>query len=273
MSRTIYLQPIFVPDEKRFKRNLDSLNSFIIYCKKWNVNINCLFGGWGKKEYMDQIIKLLQDKSLPFNVVNISRFEKNYGKATVVNHLVEKADDKGLEYDFILTADSDILFKPDVPNMVERLENCAKELEEYRKIPFGIITFNQEGDNRHWKKVYENELNTKSENFVYGNTHEGYAGGCIFVNRKAWDRVGGYRVMGVYAGDDGWLMLDLYNQGFSLNLILSLSIIHPEENDDDYKLLKDRVLQRDSRGGKIKNNINNIIEEFDEFWLKTKEFE
>jgi hypothetical protein len=257
MSRTVFIQPIFVPDQKRFERNIDSIKSFLNYCEKNNVKIDCIFGGWGKDEYMNEIIDLLSRKDLPINVISINKFGKNYGKAVVVNTLHKKLEEKQIDYEFILTCDSDIVFKEDTPNIIQRLEKSAEELEKERKMPFGIISLNQEGNCCHWLDKFENTLEL-SESFKYPNSPSGIAGGCLFISKKAWEKVGGYRVMGVYAGDDAYLLIDLGKNGFSMQVSTSISIIHPHDDDLEYQKWKTKVCQRDRSGGKIKN-IDSII--------------
>lgn len=267
MSRTIFIQPIFVPDEKRFQRNLDSINSFINYCEKNNVKIDCIFGGWGKEEYMTKIIDILSRKDLPFNVVSNNKFSKNYGKATVVNYLHKKAEEKQLKYDFILTCDSDIVFKEDEPNMIERLEKASERLDELRNKKTGLIALQQEGHCCHWEHKFQNKLDFE-EQVKFPNRAEGIAGGCLFIRKEAWDKIGGYRVLGVYAGDDAYMMIDMVRNGYTIQLCTTISIIHPHDTDEEYQKWKNKVCQRDSAGGKVKSNLDTIIKEAEDFWGK-----
>jgi hypothetical protein len=72
--------------------------------------------------------------------------------------------------------------------------------------------------------------------------------------------------MGVYAGDDAYALIDTVNCGYSIQMFESLPVIHPPDNDSEYAKWKYVVCQRDSSGGKIKNNIEDKIKEAEDFW-------
>ena len=267
---TIYIQPIFVPDEKRFERNLNSLKSFSTYVKENNLKIPCIFGGWGKEEYMKKIIEFLSNKENGLNIISIQKFNKNYGKAIVVNTLFKTVESKKVPFDYFLTADSDILFKLDNRNFFDRLENAAKQIEIIRKKPFGLISLQQEGQCCHLPMIYKNKINFPykdiNESVVYPDGNGGIAGGCLFFSKDNWVKIGGYRVLGVYAGDDAYSLIDTVKIGNSIQMFESLSVVHPPEDDVEYQKWKGMVCQRDSAGGRIKNNIDDKIKEAENFW-------
>ena len=271
MSRILYVQPIFAPDKKRLERNIDSLKSMSRYIKTNNLSVPVIFGGWCKnEEYLDEIKKICHKGNFP-NLVGVMKFERNYGKAVVVNKLVNRCIEESVEFDYILTADSDIVFKDDTINLFGRLDEVIKQTECKGK--FGMISLQQEGNCCHLPMVYKNNLKYKScfgveEEVVWPNGKGGIAGGCIFVSRKAWEEVGGYRVMGVYAGDDAYLLIDLMDKGYTVQMFKTLSVIHPHDDDEEYAKWKVKVCQRDSSGGKIKSNIDSLIEESEKFWEK-----
>jgi hypothetical protein len=132
---------------------------------------------------------------------------------------------------------------------------------------------NKKGEGCHYASCQENvveyTINTGTgpipEKIVWPNISSGIAGGCIFISKKMWDTVGGYRVMGLYAGDDAYLLLDCHMKGFSYQMFDSLAIIHPHENDAEWSAFKVKVCQRDSVSGP-KSNLDPIIKEMDEFW-------
>ncbi len=269
MSNTIFIQPIFVPDKKRFERNLESLQSFSKYILKNNLKIPCVFGGWGKDEYLDKIINFCNSTNFP-DMVGVFKYGKNYGKATVVNNLHKVIKSKNIKYEFILSADSDIIFELEENDLIARLEEYANKSQSLRGKPFGMVALNQKAQGCHLDMIYANEIKYKSksgneEKVVYPNGKGGIAGGCVFVSKKAWEDVNGYRVMGVYAGDDAYLLIDLCDKGYTIQMIDSISIIHPHDHDQEYAKWKVKVCQRDS-GGPNKLNIESQINEADEFW-------
>jgi hypothetical protein len=70
----------------------------------------------------------------------------------------------------------------------------------------------------------------------------------LFVSVEAFRRVKGYRTMGVYAGDDAFLLIDFYNARYSLQVLETLPVIHPPSPNDEYKKWKNLVLQQHTDG-------------------------
>jgi hypothetical protein len=226
-------------------------------------------GGWCKDEYWDKIVQLVNENSQ--NKITLMRFQRNYGKAVIVNTLHNKVKEKNIEHKYILTCDSDILFLEDTPYMFDRLEQLAIDSKKYTNKPFGMVSLNQRGANCHWKVCYENEYNYinkfgNSEKIVYPNAPSGIAGGCLFISKECWDRIGGYREMSIYAGDDAFFLLDTYTNGYSYQMSDTIDIVHPEEHDEEYAKWKHKVCQRDSVGGIRRKNIDDKIEEAENFW-------
>ena len=264
---TIYIQPIFAPDQLRFERNLVSLHSWFDYCDHYGYRVKFAIGGWAREEYWGQLIKLIDSRAA--DKIVLIRLERNYGKATTVNVLYNKVLESGVVFKHILTADSDILFPIATPHMIERLEELAGVSEWFMERPFGLCGLNQLDHCCHLGMVHLHYYNYRGaldnhEHIVFPDFPGGIAGGCLFVSRKAWERAGGYRVMGVYAGDDGHLLWDVSDRGFSIQMADSISIIHPQENDQAYFEWKDKLNWRDSDG--VVKNLEPFIQEADEFW-------
>lgn len=295
MKTIFVVQPIFAPDKKRLERNLKSLETIFKYVRKYDViseiDIKLLIGGWAiNEEFWDIIDKRVSEWSL--NTIKPKRFDKNYGKAYTLNSLVNVGKQSNPKFDYILSIDSDILFPKDNVQMFERLINAAEKITKIKKKPFGVLGLNQLEHCCHFKTITQNRKTIKYEKtetfgdwkksindgklleinnnindeVVWPNNPSGIAGGCVLISRKLWDTVGGYRVMGVYAGDDAYLLLDCHNRGFTYQVIKSIGIIHPFDDDDEYQKWKGRVCHRDS--GPIKNDISKQINEAEEFWRK-----
>ena len=270
IHKILYCQPIFAPDLMRLNKNIVSLESISNYLKKNNINIdtfNFIFGGWCINDDYWDIISAIIIKL--FNTVPI-RFDKNYGKAYVVNSLIKTAK-SNIMFKYILTLDSDILFNINEPNIFERLIYSIGISESTRNIPVGLISLNQSVCNCHLINVYENNIvftgNYGIEKLVYPNSNGGIAGGCLFITLDGWEKVGGYRVMGVYAGDDAYLLIDLIEKGMSIQMADTINCIHPPELDSTYATWKGTVCQRDQI---ILNStaLEDKINEANEFWIK-----
>ena len=268
MNDILYCQPIFAPDLMRLNKNIDSIESINNYLIKNNINkdsIHFIFGGWCiNNEYWN----ILSTKINEYFNVNAVRFDKNYGKAYVVNSLIALSE-TNFKFEYILTLDSDIMFDNNEPNIFERLMTCVKMSESIRCIPVGLIALNQSVGNCHLPMVYENKIEFPSnygiEKLVYPNGNGGIAGGCFFIQLKNWKLVGGYRVMGVYAGDDAYLLIDLINKGMSIQMAHTIRCIHPFETDAKYAQWKGKICQRDQI--EITNGtLEYKIKEANEFW-------
>lgn len=230
-------------------------------------DVNIHLGGWSAKpEYWEEIKQTISDymgSGFPFK-----KFDHNYGKGTIVNELYKS---KKKNYDYLLTADSDIIFDANHPNLLERCIEAANESEKVKKKPFGILSLNQLGQNCHLPHcVYQNRHKYKGqygdEEIVWPTGSGGIAGGCLFTNTKCWEAVGGYRLMGVYVGDDAYYLIDAMQKGYTIQMFESGPIVHPLDNDPEYAKWKVKVCQRDSGGRKT--NINTQIKEAEEFWKR-----
>lgn len=238
--RVSYVQPIFAPNEEMTVRNLTSLKSFFDYYESHNYNFKCVFGGYSSDDanwyrIVDYI--LLRNKQ-----AIIYRFDKNYGKAHVVNHLVSAFLDSET---YFLTADSDIIYKMDEPDIILRLTEGFNEAHRLNLNPALISLFQEVNNCQMLDLCYENKYyyhgKYNFEMFCHPNGVGGVAGGCLFISKKFWDLVGGYRVLGVYAGDDANLMQDAYNNGFKFLMSNSIRCIHPNETMPAYREWKIKV--------------------------------
>jgi hypothetical protein len=266
---TIFVQPIFAPDQKRFERNLDSLTSFFKYCDHYKYDVKFAVGGWCKDEYWTKFVDLVNG-SYAKNKVTLLRFENNYGKAAVVNSLYAKVKEKNIDFKYMLTADSDIVFPIETEHMFDRLEDVAVKSVPIRKMPFGMCGLQQLGHGCHFQTIYQNEYTIDNrfgnkDRIVYPHASSGIAGGCLFFAKDAWDKIGGYRVQGVYAGDDAYALVDIARNGYSYQVADKIGIIHPHEDDAEYAKWKVKVCQRDTNGI-VKQNLDSYINEANDFW-------
>ena len=263
-------QPIFAPNDNVAERDINSLISLGKYLKENNIkNVDVCLGGWAlNAELWENIISTIKEY---FGKIDVLRFSDNVGKAVVVNTLVKKYCKPHHQY--IISVDSDILFSMDNKQIFNRLINMAEKTEQVKNKKFGLIGLQQLGHGCHLPMCYENEHNytttnngeTFTEKFVWHSSPSGIAGGCLFISRKAWDDVGGYRIMGVYVGDDAYFLIDVRNKGYSWQMSDSIPIIHPPENDIEYAKWKVKVCQRDG-AGVVLGDISNQIKEATKFW-------
>ena len=281
--RIVLIAPIFCPNDEMFERNYNSIKSYLEYCLEWNYIPFGIFGGYcTKPEYWQKLNELI----LKFSKVGIGtnspyyRFKKNYGKAKVVNYLFSQFNleffqtNYNTKQDYFITCDSDILFDKSEPNIHERLVYAIRQLPEKMGKRVGLISLNQKQNGCHISSFVDQ--NTVSypffksdiiEEFGYPNgVPQGIAGGCLFGSINTWRALGGYPELGVYSGDDGYLILKTYQMGYSVTMMKSLSIIHPFETNDEYQAWKHSQLKRCT--GIAPSDMSKEYDIAEKFWKK-----
>jgi hypothetical protein len=264
INRIFCAFPIFCPSEKMFQRNMASVVSFVEYVKanqhlldgSKGTLLDCYWGGWASKdEWYNEISKYIKE-NLPVvndNIVKVFRFDKNYGKSKIVNDLTfEYVMDKP-DTQFMFTMDSDIKFMNSEIHFFDRLMLAARCLEEVNfkasgvKKSFGMIALNQTESCYHWfeakpgyKGMDQNatydiggpDFNVK-EQIVWPSDGCGIAGGALFLNLLLFKNLGGYRKLNsAYNGEDGMLLRDCIQNGTLVGIVKTLSVIHPNPEDD-----------------------------------------
>ena len=257
-----YIQPIFVPNENAFNRNRDSIISFGEYIKKYECKVQCVFGGWAyNDEWWEKICEVIRENISDDVLIELIRYEKNFGKAYVVNDLYKKI--KKLKFDFFLTTDSDIKFPLGAPNLFAKLAKVGREFQKIVKKKFGFVALNQLENNCHLTKRLNKVYNVGTQKLVAAKQPGFIAGGCLFISKKAWEQVEGYRVTSVYGGQDGHLLIDIKKAGYECVMSPDISIIHPGEKDKVLINFKP-IMQK----FKKKGNLDEMITMVDKFWDK-----
>lgn len=242
--KVIYIQPIFAPNLEMLFRLIRSVTSFIDYYVKNNYSFKCVFGGYcSKEEYWSMIEILLKYAIDNYNMnIIIMRFDKNYGKAYVVNTMTTKYL---TDEEYIFTADSDIIYIESQPSIIHRLIEAMEYSKSINLNP-SLVSLFQEDSNCHILDIcYEHKYYYNGQ---YG--HEmvchptcagGVAGGCLFISSEFWKLIGGYKVLGVYASDDANIMVDSREKGYNFLLSNSIRCIHPKETNSSYQKWKNET--------------------------------
>jgi hypothetical protein len=242
------VQPLFAPNREMLERNLRSIKSIKNLI---GLDIDYYFSGWvGNddfwKEYDIEISKLNPKKYL--------KQDENFGKAYNVNLLTKDL----IDYDLLLTMDSDIIFL-DGYDYLSKIQEIS-DIEN-----LGVISFNQLEGNCHLVSTLNQEKIHNNHRLIWNNSGGGVAGGCVLIDFKFWKTIGGYRLMGVYAGDDAFLFMDAKRLQKFYGLDQNIDVIHPIETNRSYQDWKIKVCQRDSNG-RNRDSISGQINESMEFW-------
>lgn len=230
--KILLTQTIFIPDEDKLQRSINSVKSFknILNNNIFNIIIDINIGGWAKSESLwTSFIQNVDKKLLP----NITRFDRNYGKSYIINELSKNIDN----YDYMISLDSDIIFNNN--NVIKRLINLANKIPIHLNKPFGLLALNQEDQNCHLTEILDISLKIEDEEIKWNDKGNGIAGGCFFTSKENWKEINGYRKgLKNYDSDDHYLFTDTLNNNRTYGMVTTLSVIHPEDKDKDYALWK-----------------------------------
>ena len=278
IKNILIIQPIFAPDVSQTLRNVNSIKSLGTYLKSQGTdgfNVMIVMGGWANSEDLWQIV-VNEGKTQFGPNFNPVRFDKNYGKAYVVNNLYKGVLSQNAPVDVLMSVDSDIIFPLETEHIFTRLVIAAEKMVEVKKLPWGLISLNQFDQGCHWKCCYENQVEydvtirekAYNEKIVWPSAPSGIAGGCLFINRQYWDKVGGYSLdrSKVYGPDDAFLLLFCQPNGFSWQMSDSIGIIHPLDTNKEYSDWKVKTCQRVAHNPYEKHE--DTIKESEEFWNK-----
>lgn len=267
--KILYVQTLFAPTDGQFNRNIDSIRSLHRYIEKFGCsNCSFYFAGWGRDDLIQRMQEEINDLFARYDF-HVTIFERNYGKAYVVNKIIEdsfRLDEDGILFLF----DSDIIFDIECEYLFDRAADIVALLDGQNGKEFGILAFDQRDIDCHYPSARENASSVRSwygvEELRWPSVPSGIAGSAWVTSLSAWRTVGGYRHMGVYAGDDAFYLHDIAAAGFSYQLLESIWIIHPRDNDAEYARWKETVCARDS--GSPKSDIEGIVSESETFWAR-----
>jgi glycosyltransferase involved in cell wall biosynthesis len=235
VNETLLVQTLFCPTRKMFETQLRSMRSLGRYLQQHPMQADICFAGFVDDEYHDELLAAV--KAL-FHAQKCAlyRLDRNYGKAFAVNAAVKRALQRTPGYRYLLTFDSDICFEPSGPRLLERLIGLSGKVAAARGKAFGLIACNFTGENVHWLDKFDNRQEIDGEVVSWPSQPAypggGIAGGCIFVGMDSWLKVGGYRTVGVYAPDDGYLMIDMDAAGYYTCVAETVLVHHPASSDD-----------------------------------------
>lgn len=250
-SKYAFIYPVFAPDRKRLEQCKKSLKSFLDNdCLK---NVDIIAGGWcSKKKYWEEIDELVEAK----------RFNKNYGKAHIINDLSLSYLELNPDCEYFLSCDSDIILPEDSKDIFNRMATAAVELES-KGHKFAYFSLEQLEMCCHQHQNFDKSLKLGNEEIVWNSRLEGIAGGALFIGVEFWKEVNGYRVMGVYSGDDGYLLYDSKVLGRLASVIKTVPVIHPGGAEPEYTEWKYSQLAKCTGHEK---DINESIKEANKWW-------
>lgn len=276
MKETLLVQTVFCPTRSMLEIQLNSMRALHGYMRQYPLQADIYFAGFVDNEYYDELVANIKELFHAEKSVFI-RFNRNYGKAYVVNEAVKKALQRNNNYKYLLTYDSDICLENNQPDLLPRLIELSEKASRSFNKPFGLIACNFTGHNVHMLHKFENRKQLDDEVISWptlpGYPGGGIAGGCLFISIDTWLKVGGYRVVGVYAPDDGYLMIDVHESGYFICIAETLFVHHPKShNDPDYQQWKIKAIQEFTRklDEGLAPDFASDVSESENFWKQSK---
>lgn len=213
IRRVCVVQPIFCADDAGLRAFLDSVHSQIAL-----IDDVCdfFYGGWCRESRYWTEIDAAVRAMKPRKYIKQPR---NYGKAYNVNMLLD--DIPAGDYDVMLTLDSDIILK-DNQHYFDTVGTLFQNIEN-----FAICAPAMEQQDCHHAMPLTSCIAGTTVLHPHRAANGGIAGGCLFINFSMWKKVGGYKVMGVYASEDAHILHDMdLVDGFCC-IAPGIAVIHP----------------------------------------------
>ena len=192
-------------------------------------------------------VLLLNNKDLlekiVFNPINV-------GKARAANELI-----RDLVFSpYIRIHDEDLIFSLDSDLRLESPDffNTIKKVWKDIGTSVSCLVCAQVGNSLMKRDL---KFNKTSSGYTYFIPEEGYghnvAAGAVIVPYKYWQKVGGYSERGLYGGDDGPLLRNLFKVTKKpICVVKDLTVFHPYDTNLEYKQWKEKCFNQQRKFGK-----------------------
>lgn len=271
MTKVLFMQNCFVPDDNQYNRLTRSLKSLQTYVEGLSTDNSYSFalGGYIAPEYLDRVMDTIRQieegKNILFNVM-LYHFKKNLGKGRVCNYVIENYCKTHGPVDELFMFDNDIVFEDCEEDIVQMLLEQRSELNAVSEMKYPVVSCNfkehqvhNEGVLDFGKKVIHGVMRCSTGRFGC------IGGGCWLVSKPHWDKVGGYTTDAIYGKDDGKFYLDTIKmKDRMVALSQDIYVIHPSDDDIEYNRFKaDTNVNRCQ-----KMNYQELTEDMNRFWEK-----
>jgi GT2 family glycosyltransferase len=208
-----------------------SLLSLIPSVKTSKHSVNVYIGDNNSPpEMVEWLLSLKSDK------ITVYLSEKNVGKSTIVNYMCSLHNN----CDYVISCDSDLIYEG-TANWVDEAVWCMNNFPRFK-----LLSLNQFGNCQHLSGLFS--TTRVGKHIVKFGNYRSIAGGCFIIKRDIWDKIGGYKDVGVYGADDANVMLDV-SKIASLGVIETLGMYHPFPNNEGYeKWKKENITKYNEKG-------------------------
>lgn len=271
MSKVLFMQNCFVPDENQFnrlKRSLESLRDWAEVNKTTENYYRFVLGGYIHEDYINPIEELVWEitGTLFFRDGGLNLFETNVGKGVACNETIKP---HGKDFDYLFLFDNDIVFEIDSGDIVQTLMDQQDEMDLLNPdMRYPVISCNFKEHQVHNEQVLDYGHKTATGVIRCSTGNFGcIGGGCWLIRKPHWDKLGGYCQDAIYGKDDGQFYLDTITliEGTVRHMValsFDVYVIHPSDEDMAYNLFK-----ADTNVNRVrKMNYTELTEDSEKFW-------
>ncbi len=258
----LFLKSMFIPKNSFVDINIQSMDKFIKYLKTVNNRFKKIIirsMGWIGSidlserdrfyEFVDQQKKELMGTNIS---LDIKSWESNYGKC----HIFQNIDTEDIDY--VLYADHDISPIDDILKDRFIVESLFKNEINNTCNEIGMVSFNQEPDNRHNDTVFINSIRFNERVYYYHTDNMRVATGCFItvpkiisiLSKVTLTTVNGVDGVDDVYGEEDMAIGELMNINGFYNIVSSLRVHHPFCTDvqynewKEYKLLQCSLIKK-----------------------------
>jgi glycosyltransferase involved in cell wall biosynthesis len=250
MSKVLFVQNTFVPDQNQFSRLEKSIRSLQKYLDGLETEneYHYALAGWIAPEYRDKVNALWRGLMKVATVTRVTIFplQSNLGKGIATNRAVKTCSNmEDVDFDYLFMFDSDIRFEDTEQDIVQILIEQTMEMDLINPaMRYPVMSCNFKEHQVHNEGVLDFGHRTKHGVVRCSTGNFGcVGGGCWLVAKDHWDTVGGYTEDAIYGKDDGKFYLDTIRlvkdgQKHMVGMAQDVYVIHPSDTDDEYNRFK-----------------------------------
>lgn len=226
--RITLVKSIFCPSQSFFDDMTQSLIKTSIYLQlNYSDNIyDLLLIGWANN-FQKNIDLFLKLGSLCFSRTRVIYFDDNYGKAYLINVLIDETLKKNINADYIIYMDHDVWFNFDDIGSITDVITPYLFSQYINSKKLGIIFYNQLQDVRHQLTIYENKIIFSDVTLCWTDDIYAYASGAFVIPTNILANMKKISINRVYGFDDYQITHNILQQNYSVAVAQDYYIIHP----------------------------------------------
>ena len=209
----LLIKSVFIPSIEYIDINIGSIIAFESYFNsKHKIKHKIKLIGWMCANANDQFTQFIKTKNIEFE-----QLDSNKGKAYILNKMTSDISD---DIDIVMYADHDI----------SPIDNLLKSINLLKK-NIGLVSFDQEPDNRHNPSIYSSSAKINKEYFFGSNSD--VATGCFIMRSNDFKLLSSLDFNNIYGDEDIKIAKILDNHDL-ISVVSRYKVFHPFDIDTEY---------------------------------------